>query len=156
MSRTLLCSLATAATLVFVAQPGLADPAQTIEERQQFMKDLGGQLGVAKKFVEEGEGTSDDVAAAARSIAERAERIPSLFPEGTGMDEVEIETGARPEIWEDPEDFAAKAEALREAALVFAESAANGADRAEVGAGMATLGREGCGACHRVYREDLD
>jgi len=130
--------------------------AQTIEERRDFMKGLGEQLAVARAYVQEGVGNSGDVAEAARAIAERAERITGLFPEGTGMHEVEVETGARPAIWEDPDDFAAKAEALQEAALAFAGLADGDPGREAVGGGMATFGQEGCGACHRVYREDIN
>ncbi|HLS69017.1 MAG TPA: cytochrome c, partial [Kiloniellales bacterium] len=134
-----------------------AEPAEVIDERQEFMKGLGNELRTIRNHVQEGEGTTADVAQAAREIGERAEKIPTLFPEGSGMDEVAIETGARPEIWEDPEDFAAKARNLREAALSFAEAVEqDGVDRAAIGRGLATLGRDGCGACHQVYREDLD
>lgn len=134
----------------------LADAARTIEERRDFMKGLGEQLAVARNYAQEGAGSSADVAEAARTMAERAERIPGFFPEGTGMHEVEIETGARPAIWEDPDDFGAKATALREAALAFADLADGDPGREAVGAGMATFGQQGCGACHRVYREDIN
>lgn len=158
MRRVTSWSAAIAAGLLLVT-PALAEvePAQLIEERQEFMEGLGDNLKVIRDFVKEGIGTTGDVAEAARKIGEQADEIPTLFPEGTGMHEVDIETGARPEIWEDPEDFAAKAESLREAALNFAEEAEqHGDDRASIGRGLATLGRDGCGACHQVYREDLD
>lgn len=158
MRRVTSWSAAIAAGLLLVT-PALAEvePAQLIEERQEFMEGLGDNLKVIRDFVKEGIGTAGDVAEAARKIGEQADEIPTLFPEGTGMHEVDIETGARPEIWEDPEDFAAKAESLREAALNFAEEAEqHGDDRASIGRGLATLGRDGCGACHQVYREDLD
>jgi len=161
MHRTTPLLAAAAALAWLLAGPGLtgaalADPAETIEERRDFMKGLGEQLRVARAYVQEGVGSSADVAAAARTIAERSERIPGLFPEGTGMHEVEIETGARPAIWEDPDDFAAKAQDLREAALAFADLADGDPGREAVGAGMGTFGQQGCGGCHRVYREDLN
>lgn len=158
MGRVTSLSAVVAAGLLLVT-PALAqaDPAEVIDERQEFMKGLGNNLRIVRDFVQQGEGTAQDVAEAARKIGERAGEIPTLFPEGTGMHEVELETGARPEIWEDPEDFAAKAESLRQAALNFAQEAEeNGDDRATIGRGLATLGRDGCGACHQVYREDLD
>ncbi|HLW26293.1 MAG TPA: cytochrome c [Kiloniellales bacterium] len=153
-------SLSVAAAVGFLLlTPALAeaDPAALIQERQEFMKELGSNLKAIRDYVQQGTGSPEEVAEAARHIGERADEIPDLFPEGTGMNEVDIETGARPEIWEDPEDFAAKAASLREAALNFADQAEqNGDDRATMGRGLATLGRDGCGACHQVYREDLD
>lgn len=151
-----LFTLLAAGLLIAAPLAAQADPAEIIDERQEFMKGLGQQLGVARSYVQDGEGTAADVAEAARTIAERAGEIVALFPEGTGMHEVDIETGARPEIWEDPDDFAAKAEGLSEAATSFAELAESTEDPAEIGAGMAALGRDGCGACHRTYREELD
>jgi len=149
---------AVVATVLVAAPFALqAEPAALIQERQDFMKKLGGEMKVIGDYLKKGEGTVEDVEAAARRIAERAEDIPALFPDGTAMHEVDVETGARPEIWEDFADFTAKAEKTSASALAFAEEIAEkGEDRAAIASGFASLGREGCGACHKVYREDLD
>ena len=53
-------------------------------------------------FVKNNEGTAADVAKRAGGLSEIAKIIPSLFPEGTGMDEIkQPRTGAKPEIWLD-------------------------------------------------------
>lgn len=157
MTLPFVAAAAAVALLFSVPAAVQADPAEQIEERQDFMKGLAKELRGIRNFVQEAEGAPEDVVEAARRIGEKAEEIPSLFPAGTGMHEVELKTGARPEIWEDPEDFAAKAANLRELALNFAEEVEKlGDDRTAIGRGLASLGRDGCGACHQVFREDLD
>jgi cytochrome c556 len=53
---------------------------------------------------------------------------------------------AKPEIWENLDDFAAKAGVLQVAA-----EGATITDAASIGAAMGAMGKT-CGACHKVYR----
>jgi len=89
----------------------------------------------------------------ARRIAMLATMIPERF---AAMDtrEYDVKTEALPIIWEQPDDFAAKAKALQDAAITFAELAATG-DQATTLGGLRAFGGT-CGNCHDTYREDDD
>ena len=76
--------------------------------------------------------------------------IPAWFPPGTGPDVGKTE--AKAEIWQKPEDFAAKAQGFREAAAAF-ETAARGSDLAAIRSAHSNLGKS-CKACHDSYREE--
>ncbi|HEV2748641.1 MAG TPA: cytochrome c [Allosphingosinicella sp.] len=90
------------------------------------------------------------VRSGAATIAQLAPQVPSWFPAGTGPDVGK--TDARAEIWQKPEDFAAKARAFREAALAF-HKAARGSDLAAIRAAHTNLGKS-CKGCHDLYREE--
>ena len=112
------------------------------------------KIGDAMKAISrELKGESPDlgkVRAGAATIAELAPQIPTWFPVGTGPDVGKTE--ARAEIWQKPEDFAAKARSFREAAAAF-EAAAGGSDLAAIRSAHANLGKS-CKACHDSYREE--
>lgn len=85
----------------------------------------------------------------AATINALAPQVPGWFPAGTGPDVGKTE--ARAEIWQKPEDFAAKAKAFREAAAAF-HTAARGSDLAAIRSAHADLGKS-CKGCHDLYRE---
>ncbi len=89
----------------------------------------------------------------ARNIAVLAPMIPDLF---AAMDtrDFDVETEALDVIWEDPSEFAAKAQALLEGANTFAEVAAGGDMAATLGAFRGLGGS--CGNCHDDFRVDND
>ncbi|PCI74446.1 MAG: cytochrome C [SAR86 cluster bacterium] len=89
----------------------------------------------------------------ARNIAALAPMIPGLFAAADTRD-FDVETEALDVIWEDPTGFAAKAQALMEAAGTFADVAAGGDRGATLGAFRALGG--GCGNCHDDFRVDTD
>jgi cytochrome c556 len=106
------------------------------------MKAISGQL----------KGDEPDLArvrSGATQIAELAPKVPSWFPAGTGPDVGK--TDARSEIWQKPQDFAAKAKSFQEAAAAF-NTAAQGSDLAAIRSAHADLGKS-CKACHDLYRE---
>ena len=79
----------------------------------------------------------------------RVGRLPAFalyFPEGTAAGEVEG-TRSKAEIWQTPDDFLAKAQALTDAA----EAVAATSDLAGQQAAMGPVG-QACGACHEAYR----
>jgi cytochrome c556 len=114
--------------------PGTAfaeSAAETVKKRQETMKQLGGHMKAIKTFLESGSGSAEDVAKRAGEIGDIAAKIPGLFPEGTGMDEVkDPKNGAKPEIWLDWEKFLKKHEALREQSAKLAEVVAGGDEAA--------------------------
>jgi len=89
----------------------------------------------------------------ARNIAALAPMIPDLF---SAMDtrDFDVETEALDVIWENPSEFAAKAQALLEGANNFAEVASGGDMAATLGAFRGLGG--GCGNCHDDFRVDND
>ena len=86
------------------------------------------------------------VEGALSSIAGHAKDFPTHFPPDskTGND-----TEASPAIWENMDDFTARADKL--AADANALLADLPSDQAAVGKAMQTLGAN-CGACHEIYR----
>ena len=100
-------------------------------------------------------GSSPDLAAVRQNAAvftQLGPQMPSWFPPGSGPEAGETE--AKAEIWQKPEDFAAKARAFNQAATAF-QAAAQGNDVAAVRAAHANLGKS-CKACHDLYRAPDD
>jgi cytochrome c556 len=125
--------------------------AAATENRQAVFKLLGFNMG---PIVGMARGAPFDAAVAERNatrMAALAPMIPELF---AAMDTraFDVDTEALPVIWENPDDFAAKAAALQEAATAFAATAAGG-DQAETLGGLRNLGGT-CGNCHDSYRVD--
>ncbi|MBW3098624.1 c-type cytochrome [Pseudohoeflea coraliihabitans] len=128
------------ATLAFAA-----DEPQ--KERQELMKGVGGATGTMAKMVK-GEEPFDQAAviAALETISANVEKFPELFPEGS---ETGMETEAAPAIWENMEDFRAKADKLQsDADAILADPPAD-LDGLKAVFGPLT---KNCGACHETYR----
>ena len=89
----------------------------------------------------------------ARRMAALAPMIPEVF---AAMDtrEFDVTTEALPVIWENPDEFAEKANNLVTAANKFADIAAGGDQGATMG-GLRGLGGS-CGNCHDTFRVDDD
>ena len=87
----------------------------------------------------------------AAKIADLSARASAWFPAGTGPDVGK--TGAKPAIWQNPQDFTAKLRTFQGAAKAFA-AAANGNDLNGVKAKLADLGGA-CKACHDKYRSEM-
>ena len=73
------------------------------------------------------------------------------FHSGTGPDVGK--TGAKPEIWQNPQDVAAKLSAFQKAAQSFAE-AASGTDVGAMKTRFAAMS-DTCKACHDKYRAKM-
>lgn len=155
--RTLLMGAAMTAVAV-LAMPTLLsaqDPAAVVKERQETMKKLGDHMKAINAFVESGAGSAEDVAARAAEIQQVSERIPTLFPQGTSLDDNVGKTGAKPVIWTDWTDFETAADKMGQEAGTLATTAAGG-DKAAIGTQFAALGKNGCGGCHETFRQKLD
>lgn len=121
-----------------------------MEERHENYEKIGDAM---KGITRELRGDNPDLArirAEAATIAGLAPQVPGWFPAGTGPDVGKTE--AKAEIWQKPEDFAAKAKAFNDAALAF-NAAAQSGDLAAIRAAHADLGKS-CKACHDLYREE--
>jgi cytochrome c556 len=121
-----------------------------MKERHENYEKIGDAM---KSISRELKGEKPDlgkVRAGAAIIAGLAPQVTAWFPAGTGPDVGKTE--ARAEIWQKPEDFAAKAQAFREAAAAF-EAAARGSDLDAIRSAQADLGKS-CKGCHDLYREE--
>lgn len=115
--------------------------------RQEMMKKMGGAMG-GLVGIAKGEKPYDAavVQASLTTMSEVAKAFPDQFPAGS---ETGAKTEASPKIWEQMDDFKAKAAKL--ATDAEAVLASMPADQAAVGAAVKTIGAN-CGGCHEDYR----
>ncbi|HEX6219343.1 MAG TPA: cytochrome c [Sphingomicrobium sp.] len=129
------------------------DEAKTLmHDRHEGMEDIGDAFKLVNRELK---GSNPDMAAiqkAAADIASGAEKSSTWFPPGTGPDVGK--TRAKAEIWQRPEDFAAKDKAFLEAAKAF-KAAADSGDMNAIKAQAGELGKA-CKACHDPYRAPED
>jgi cytochrome c556 len=150
---------ATAAAAFGLAAPGIAEDAaksqptkaeRTIEYRQSALYLLGWNIGPIAMMVK-GEIPFD-----AKTVELRAMRLAQIAPmiaEGFPPDsQTGAPTKAKPEIWQNMDDFKSKAAALEIATTKFTETAKSG-DPKLVAAGLGEVGKA-CKACHDQYRAD--
>ena len=119
--------------------------------RQQLMKKVGEAAG-ALNGIAKGQKPYDAeiVKASLSTISETVKIFPNHFPPGS---ETGMETKASPKIWQNMEDFKAKAAKLGgDAEKILAELPA---DQAGVGAALGVLGKD-CASCHESYRLKKD
>jgi len=131
-----------------LAQMSLPD---TIAKRQQVMKDTGAHMKAITAFVEEGTGTAEDVGKRAGEIKATAAAIPDLFPAGTSLNDNVAKTAAKPEIWDNLEEFKSASSKLEELAGGLQDAAATG-DKQKIADAFGVMGKEGCGGCHSKFR----
>ena len=129
---------------VALAHTGVKNP--TVLARMHTMLLIG---DATKVLGEMAKGTTPFDAAKAEealaSIAAKAADVPALFK----AQEDDPKSEALPAIWEDYEDFSAKAKALEIAA---SEAAGSLTSVQEVGAALQSIGQT-CKGCHSQYRE---
>ena len=119
-----------------------------MDERHEGMEEIGDAFKAVNAQLK---GASPDIAAIqkdAATIATLAEKSIGWFPPGTGPDVGK--TRAKAEIWQKPEDFAAKDKIFQQAAQAF-KAAADSGDINAVKAQAGELGKA-CKACHDPYR----
>ena len=122
---------------------------QLMHERHENYEKIGDAMKAVTRELRGGQPDLNAVRQGAEIIVTLAPQIPGWFPAGTGPDIGETEALA--EIWQRPEDFSAKAQALEEQANAF-RAAAEGTDLAAIRAAHAELGKS-CKACHDLYRQ---
>lgn len=121
---------------------------KVMHERHENYEEFGDSMKVLSRELKS---PTPDLAAVRQNAATYTRLGPQLlswFPPGSGPEAGK--THARAEIWQKPDDFAAKARAFNQAATAF-EAAAQGSDVAAIRAAHADLGKS-CKACHDLYR----
>jgi len=132
--------------------PVSGDEAKSVmHERHEGME----AIGKANKAIKRGlEATPPDLAAvraSAAKIADLSQKASGWFHAGTGPDVGK--TGAKPEIWQNTPDVAAKLAAFQKAAGAFNSTAA-GNDVDAIKTSFGQLG-QACKACHDKYRSEM-
>jgi len=147
---------ATAAVAITAAMPTAApatkaEALKIMHERHEGMEGLGKAAKAIGRELKSDSPNLGAIRASAKTVTRFAPKIPSLFPPGTGPDVGK--TGAKPEIWQNPQDFTAKAADFQKVARAFGTAAA-GSDVNAIKSSFASLG-DSCKACHDKYRSKM-
>jgi cytochrome c556 len=119
-----------------------------MHERHEGMEKLGKSAKAIGRELKSANPDLDTIRASTKWITDFAPHVASLFPPGTGPDVGN--TGAKPEIWQNNQDFAAKTGDFQKAAQAFG-AAVHGSDVNAMRDAFGTLG-DSCKACHDKYR----
>lgn len=125
-------------------------PEQVIAYRQSLFKTIGWNFAPMGAMVK-GSKPWDGAEFKRRSIAVAfaAVQLDEAFAAGSDRGAV---TDALPAIWENPDDFAAKLKAFRQASNALRVAAA-GSDQERIKAAFGEV-RQTCGDCHETYRAE--
>lgn len=130
------------------------DPAGAMarmHERHQGMKTVGKTMKSLARSIKSDPVDMAAVAPAAATMARLSGEAATWFRAGTGP---EIgKTGAKPEIWQKPDEFKAKLAAWHKAAMAF-DAAARSGDPAATKAAFGDLGKS-CKSCHDNFRNEM-
>lgn len=132
------------------AQAPAPKPEQVIAYRQSLFKTIGWNFAPMGAMVK-GSKPWDAAEFKRRSIAVAfaAVQLDEAFAAGSDRGVV---TDALPAIWENPDDFAAKLKAFRQASNALRVAAAGG-DQERIKAAFGEV-RQTCGDCHETYRAE--
>ena len=121
--------------------------AGVIKYRQSVMRSHWGHLGGMFEILKSKLPYKEHIAGHARALSESSKIIADIFPEGTA----DGKTDAKKVIWQELDDFKAKARTLgREAAKL--EKIAQTGSMADIGAQMKKVGKT-CSSCHKKFRK---
>lgn len=140
-----------ASAVGFAAVATLVQAADPITERREAMKGNGAAMKAINTVLENG-GAAADLMPHADKINDTASKIATLFPAGTDQPQGKDpgHTMAKPEIWQNPDDFAAAVKKFQDEAAMF-KTAVAGGDMGVIKAEFEKLGGT-CGNCHKTFR----
>ncbi|MEM7043411.1 MAG: cytochrome c [Pseudomonadota bacterium] len=120
-----------------------------VKERMDVMKGMAEAMKVMGAMVK-GEAPFEPAVIADKAgyLAEHANRIPEMTPEGSNDHPSE----ALPAIWQSWDDYVADADELAIEGAKLVEIATNGADEAAMKAQYLKVGKT-CGTCHDRFRK---
>jgi len=142
--RAILATAAASAAVFVVTAAGAQQ--DVVKSRQDLMKRSGQQMAVVNRMVRGQEAfDAAKVNAAFDAFADKAQKLPSLFP----AESRKIESRALPKIWDDPKAWNAEV-------AKFAKNVADGRAKAVSGvdglkAAVAPLVAD-CSSCHEGFR----
>jgi cytochrome c556 len=139
--------------MVMLAVPSVsgAQAAAIMKQRHDGMEEMGKAFKTLHRDLQSDDPNVAEIRSAAATINKNAKAASNWFPAGTGPEAGK--TGAKPEIWQNPQDFAAKLSALQHYADEFYKAALTG-DVGTLKANEDTLGGA-CKACHDKYRAEM-
>lgn len=140
-----------AAALVLIAAAPPARLLHIMHERHEGMEKIGNTNKLLHRELTSSNPFMPAVKSGAATIAGLSSRASGWFPAGTGPNAGK--TGAKPEIWQNPQDFHAKLVGFQKAAQAFNAAAAAG-DLDAIKARYADLDGA-CKACHDKYRTEM-
>ena len=146
-----------APVVLFVAATTVAAPLSNqaalriMHQRHEGMEAVGKANKMLRREITSGSPDLAAIRTASGDMAKLAARSAKWFPKGTGPEVGK--TGAKPEIWQKPSDFAARVRDFQAASRALHQAAARG-DMAAVKASYGKLGGT-CKACHDPYRSDM-
>lgn len=152
MRFSVVASLALLAATTAIAAPLTKQAALRImHERHEGMEAVGKANKTLRREITAGSPNMAAIRGASATMATLAGRSARWFPNGTGPDVGK--TGAKPEIWQKPADFAAKTRDFQAASRALHQAAVRG-DMTAVKASYGKLGGT-CKACHDAYRSEM-
>jgi cytochrome c556 len=122
-----------------------------MHERHEGMEAIGKANKELRREVTSATPNVAAVRASSAKLARLASKASGWFPKGTGPEAGK--TRAKPEIWQDPQDFSARLRDFQGAAKALKVAAASG-DANAIKARYADLGKT-CKACHDKYRSEV-
>jgi cytochrome c556 len=139
------------AMVMLAAAPSKAQALAIMHERHEGMETIGKMFKAVHRELDASSPDVGVVRASAAKIADLSQKASGWFPKGTGPELGK--TGAKPDIWQTPDDFASKLRNFQVAASAFNASAASG-DLSAIKAHAGDLGGA-CKACHDKYRSEM-
>ena len=148
---TKLGAVALATAIGFAAVATMVQAADPITERRQAMKGNGAAMKAINEVLKNG-GAAADLEKHANQLNDTAMKIGTLFPAGTDQPHGKDpgQTMAKPEIWQNPDDFATEVKKFQEESAMF-KTAVAGGDMGVISAEFEKLGGV-CGDCHKQFR----
>ena len=122
-----------------------------MHERHEGMETIGKTFKALHRELDASSPNLNNIRTSARNIQALSAKATHWFPQGTGPELGK--TGAKPEIWQNPQDFVVKMRDFQAEARAF-NSAARSNDLALIRAQWSDLGQT-CKACHDKYRSDM-
>lgn len=153
--RKNIIAIAAIGLLVTAAAPARISPAKAkaiMHERHEGMELVGKTNKILNRELKSDKPDMAVVRKAAGMLNGLARRAGGWFPAGTGPDVGK--TGAKAEIWQTPQDFAAKLKAFQVAANNL-NTAARSGNAAAAATAYGDIGKN-CKACHDSYRGKMD
>jgi cytochrome c556 len=138
--------------MVMLAVPGVtgAQAAAIMKQRHDGMEEMGKAFKMLHRDLQSDDPNVAEIRSAAATINKNAKAASNWFPAGTGPEAGK--TNAKAEIWQNPQDFAAKLSTLQHYADQFYKAALTG-DVGTLKANEDTLSGA-CKACHDKYRAE--
>jgi cytochrome c556 len=141
--------LAAGATVAAALPKGKA--LQVMHARHEGMESIGKAFKALHRELDAPAPFMPTIKSSAAQIDTLSRQASGWFPAGTGPNVAK--TGAKPEIWQNPDDFASKLRNFQAAAQAM-NAAASAGEGGAMKARFADLGAT-CKACHDKYRTEM-